>query len=146
MLWELWQAIKAFLFRKDKASDAIDGFDRLSDRQEKFNQQILDELGKQNIRLNDCDEDRTELRSEITLLKDRVEVCEEDRQDLRERVTTLEEKHAKEFEYTHDNVHTFENYITFLEKDLEQSGIEPEKRAWIVREVRRRQEEKARRK
>lgn len=91
---EFLVGIWAWLTRKEKSSVAIDGFDRLSSRQEKFNQQILDELVTQSKRLDDCDKDRDDLRKKVGVLDQKVEDCDEDRTDLRKRVETLE-KHSQ---------------------------------------------------
>lgn len=49
-------------------------------------------LDRAEQRLDECDQDRVELRSHITDLTMRVERCDTDREELRQRVETLEEK------------------------------------------------------
>jgi predicted nuclease with TOPRIM domain len=86
MLWELLQTVWRALFKKEKASIAIEGFDRFSARMEH-------RLNRTEERLDECDRDRAELReqaeeqrSEIACLRMKVVECDEDRAELREKI------------------------------------------------------------
>lgn len=77
-----------FIFRQEKASVAIEGFDRFARRME-------NRLAKTEKRLDECDEDRAELRAEVGVLKIEVGECKEDRDELRERIKSLEQPAAQ---------------------------------------------------
>ncbi len=79
---ELFASIWNWLWRKEKSSIAIEGFDRLSARFE-------NRLTVTEDRLDECDRDRAELRSEVTDLKVKSVECDTDRAELRSEVHEL---------------------------------------------------------
>ncbi len=87
---ELFVSIWHWITRKEKSSLAIDGFIGLTASQRDFNEQVIDQLNLQARRLDECEEDRDELRNKIVHLEQKVYECDEDRKDLRERIETLE--------------------------------------------------------
>jgi len=89
---EVARAIWAWLTRKEKASVALEGFNLLSGSQRDFNEQILHQLNTQNERLDECDQDRADLRTEVNALNTKVAECDEDRKELRDRIETLEQQ------------------------------------------------------
>ncbi len=90
---ELVASIWNWLWRKEKSSAAFEGFNLLTGDQRKFNQQVLEELEKQRKRLDECDNDRAELRNDVSELNGRVQSCEDDREDLRQQLN----RHSIEF-------------------------------------------------
>jgi chaperonin cofactor prefoldin len=82
---ELFRAIWGWLWRTEKASVAIEGFDRFARRME-------NRLKATEKRMDECDEDRAELRMAVGGLTVKVNECDEDRTELRERIDALESK------------------------------------------------------
>ncbi len=93
----MWGAIcrlVSFIFRKGESSIAIDGLDKLAERFE-------GRLDKTEKRLDECDEDRSRLRTkqsemevEVGSLRGRIKICEDDRTDLRKQTN----RHSLEIE------------------------------------------------
>jgi uncharacterized coiled-coil DUF342 family protein len=82
----MWPGVLKFLgwlFAQRK--DAVDGYESLTGDMRKWQLMVQAEL-------KECAQDRVELRTEIRLLKDKVETCEEERDDLSSRVANLENK------------------------------------------------------
>lgn len=90
MLTEILTALWGFIFRKDKADDGINAATAANKSFERFIAKVEARLTITESRLDECDEDRNELRTEVGGLKVRVGECEEDRAELRDRVNTLE--------------------------------------------------------
>lgn len=82
-MWDWIVRAFGWLLKKEGAAIAVDAFGRLSERLE-------NRLERAETRLDECDDDRRELRTEVGGLKQKVEDCDEDRKDLRERIESLE--------------------------------------------------------
>ncbi len=89
---ELVLSIWRWLTRKEKSSVAIEGFDLLASSQREFNAQIIERLDTQSTRLDECDQDRSELRTAIGGLTIKVAECETDRTELRDSVEQLSQQ------------------------------------------------------
>ena len=70
---------------RSKAADAVDAYDRFTSRLEH-------RLAGYEIRLDECEQDREEMRSEITDLTIKVARCDEDREQLQTDVARLKDK------------------------------------------------------
>jgi chromosome segregation ATPase len=85
MEWLWGVLIKVLGIGGKGAKDAIVGYDRLASRLEK-------RLDNAERRLDECDDDRQELRGKVSVLEDRVEECDEHRSRLQSEVTSIKTK------------------------------------------------------
>jgi chromosome segregation ATPase len=85
MEW-LWGALLKLIGMGGKgAKDAIEGYDR-------FTRRIISRLEIMEIKVDECDRERNELKSKIGEFEYRIKDCEEDRLELRSHITELQTK------------------------------------------------------
>lgn len=82
-MWNWITSVLTWLFKKEGAAIAIEGYDRLYNRQN-------DWIERTEKRLDDCERDRDELHKKMGCLEIKVDECESDRRELRERIEVLE--------------------------------------------------------
>lgn len=152
----LFDAIIRFFTRapKEPVDKVVDGFTDLADGFSELTEGQQALIGNLQARLLDLEQSHKELiacmrvrrkrskKQEVKLnvLAKEVADCNEHRTKLQGEFNELSEKVEKEKLYSHGHAHLVDNYMKYLEADLETHGILPDAREAILKLQRDREE------